>query len=303
MRADEYFGGEWLDETPRLRRLLAKQGIATDDLDDVLQETAIRLCSAWDRLYDGRPLRPLVTTIALNVARDHYRRSTTRPRLVEALPDDLMVDTRDVDTAVLARLEVDRAARALSMLAPAHRQTVLDAVADDLSAEQSGRTRAPASVRMARTRARRQLIAAFELIAGLVGLLVAAVRRPFSSPATQVGLALTAAAASLAVVWHPGAAPGHVTTPRAAAPAPQTSTFTLPGVPRNEVVGHIVMTGNGSWSRSGTSNWWPWGTAPLVSASALGHRTEFGPTAAGRTCRASIADSFELVIHCDPLPV
>lgn len=301
MRADEYFDGEWVDEVPRLRRMLARHGVPADEVDDVVQETAVRLYTAWDRLFDGRPLRPLVTTIALNVARDYHRRSSHWARPVAAVPDDLLVDAHGVDSAVLARLEVARTARALSTLSPGHRRTVLEAVADDLQAEEAGRTRAPAATRMARTRARRHLAAALELIAGVTGVGVAVVRRPMSSPAVTGGAAVAvgALALSAAIVVHPGGSDTREPAPDAAviqtltAPAAATG----PASPRPTVT-HLVAYGGGSWQLSGSSLWWPHGSMPLVSADALGQHAQAGDWGTGDACQVTLGDRIVISVRC-----
>lgn len=299
MRADDYFSSEWVDELPRLRRMLARHGVPADEVDDVVQETAMRLYSAWDRLFDGRPLRPLVTTIALNVARDYHRRSSHWARPVAAVPDDLLVEPRGVDSAVLARLEVARTARALSTLSPGHRRTVLEAVADDLQAEEAGRTRAPAATRMARTRARRHLVAALELIAGVTGVGVAVVRRPLSSPAVTGGAAvgIGALALSAAVFVHPGGADGG-TTPATAALPVAASALTAPAAAARPTVTHLVVYGNGSWQLSGSSVWWPQGGMPLLSADAFGQHAQVGGAATGDACTVRVADRIELSLRC-----
>jgi DNA-directed RNA polymerase specialized sigma24 family protein len=300
VRADEYFCGEWIDELPRLRRMLARHGVPADEVDDVVQETAIRLYSAWDRLFDGRPLRPLVTTIALNVARDYHRRSSHWARPVAAVPDDVLVDSHGVDSAVLARLEVARTARALSTLSPGHRRTVLEAVADDLQAEEAGRTRAPAATRMARTRARRHLAAALELIAGVTGVGVAVARRPLSSPAVSGGAAVAvgALALSAALVVHPGSADSKAATTDGAGMASRVTTTSAPGAAARPAVTHLVVYGSGSWQLSGSSLWWPKGGLPLLSADAFGRHAQVGDWGTGDACRVTVADRVEFSLRC-----
>lgn len=300
MRADDYFDGEWVDELPRLRRMLARHGVPADEVDDVVQETAVRLYTAWDRLFDGRPLRPLVTTIALNVARDYHRRSSHWARPVAAVPEDLLVDSYGVDSAVLARLEVARTARALSTLSPGHRRTVLEAVADDLQAEEAGRTRAPAATRMARTRARRHLAAALELIAGVTGVGVAVVRRPMSSPAATGGAAVAvgALALSAALVVHPGGADTHAPATDASAIQTVAASASAPGRTTAPTVTHLVAYGTGSWQFSGSSLWWPKGSMPLVSADALGKHAQLGGWGAGDACQVALGDRIVISVRC-----
>jgi DNA-directed RNA polymerase specialized sigma24 family protein len=296
--SDDYFCGEWVEELPRLRRLLGRHGVPAHEVDDVIQETAVRLYAAWDRLYDGRPLRPLVTTIALNVARDYHRRSVHWARPVAAVPEDVLVDSRGVDSAVLARLEVARTARALKTLSDGHRRAVVEAIADDLQAEEAGRTRAPAATRMARTRARRHLAAALELIAGVTGVGVATVRRPLSSPVVTGGavVAVGALALSVAVVVHPGA--GANRAPAAAVALPAMATSSASGAPQSQVVEHLVMSGTGSWALSGTSLWWPEGQRPLLTADALGRHEQVGAWGAGGACTVTVGQRIRLSLRC-----
>ena len=297
MRADDYFRGDWVEEVPRLRRLLARHGVPHDEVDDVVQETAVRMYAAWDRLFDGRPLRPLVTTIALNVARDYHRRSSHWARPVASVPEQALVDSRGVDSAVIARLEVARTARAMSKLSEGHRRAVVDAVTDDLVAEQTGRVRAPAATRMARTRARRHLVAALELTAGFAAIAGTWARRTFSSPAMTGSAAVGALALTAAVFLHagsPGTASDRTAAPVGITHLTATGVPTAPGV---QVVGHFVTAG-GAWSLTGSSQWLPQAAVPLLRAQAFGHDANLGDYGSGHACSFAVADRVFVVVRC-----
>jgi len=50
-----------------------------DDRDDLVQETFVRAFTALDKFKRGEPFRPWLLTIALNLARDSWRRRKARP--------------------------------------------------------------------------------------------------------------------------------------------------------------------------------------------------------------------------------
>lgn len=59
-----------------------------DDRDDLVQETFVRAFTALDKFKPGQPFRPWLLTIALNLARDAWRRRTTRPAAVPLVDED-----------------------------------------------------------------------------------------------------------------------------------------------------------------------------------------------------------------------
>jgi DNA-directed RNA polymerase specialized sigma24 family protein len=243
--AEEFFAVEWPQELPRLRRLLAAKGVAPDDIEDVIQETALRLFGAWGRVFEDQPVRPLITTIALNVARDNHRRSKFRPQLLPAIPDDSGEDHQaSVDHTVIARLEVARTARAMASLSPVHRRVLVQAVSDELDGEQRGRARAPASVRMAITRARRQLATAVELVGCALGVAVAFLRQASRSPKAQAAGMVATGLAALVVVAQGGAA---------APQAPSATVQALPAAVHATVISAGPSAGASWWSTPGLS--------------------------------------------------
>jgi DNA-directed RNA polymerase specialized sigma24 family protein len=255
MRAEDYFSTEWPGELPRLRRLVARNGVPADDVDDVLQDAAARLYAAWGRVFDDRPVRPLVTTIVLNAARDHHRRAATWVRPVEAVPDHAVVDGCGVDRVVMARLDVARVGRALAALPAGQRHTVLDAVADDLVTEQRGRRETPPAVRMARSRARRQLVAALELLGAAVGAAYALGRRALTSPATPAVTAVALGVAIVAGVAAAGPDAGRAPATTAAATAGSTRDPVAAALPESGGPQVIVVGSRDAAAMSGWSRW------------------------------------------------
>lgn len=215
------FDEAWPALERRVRSVLAARGVRGEELHDLTQETGLRLFRAWDTLDPERPAAPYATTIALNAWRDGLKRAaTTRETLIASVPEQ--PDVLDVERTVLARLEVSRVSAALSLLRPRDR--------DALMAEEAG----PAH-RMARMRARRELLAAMERASALLGAL-AGLRHLLRPKATAVALSAGALTLVSLVVSTPSssapridAAPAVVTphlvsTPIAAAkpkPAPK----------------------------------------------------------------------------------
>ncbi|MDQ1711204.1 MAG: hypothetical protein QOE45_654 [Frankiaceae bacterium] len=301
MQAEEFFATEWAHEVPRLRRMLARNGVPADDVDDVLQDAAARLYAAWGRVFDDRPVRPLITTIALNAARDHHRRADRWARPVGALPDDVLVDASSVDRVVLARLDVARAGRALAAMPDDQRRTVVDAVCEELVAEEAGRHRSPAAVRMARTRARRKLVAVMELTAGAVGIACAWLRRAVSSPTLPAGAALAAGAALLAsvAVWQPAAG----ATGRPLDAAYRTGTATTGAGPTATagglmVVGDSIVVGPSGGLLTGTGHWSSTSSTPFAGLSAMEREEALRRSGSGSACTFRIAGYVGLTVPC-----
>jgi DNA-directed RNA polymerase specialized sigma24 family protein len=241
--------------------------VPVDEVDDVVQETALRLFAAWGRVFEDQPVRPLVTTIALNVARDLHRRERTRPRFVPVLPD-LRDENLSVDRTALARLEVSRTAKAMSAMPAARRQVLARAVTEELAGEEVGRHRAPAAFRMALTRARRELATAVELAGCLMGALIVVLKRGARAPATHA-TALTAIGAGLVVAIAPWSAPSGapVGTIAGTTTRPQPANISAaaaiaPGAGMSSWSGAPLSLGSGSGgSYEGLSQW----VAPSLS--------------------------------------
>ena len=309
MRAQEFFEVHWPGEVPRLRRLVARNGVPLQDVDDVVQETAARLYASWGRVFEDRPIAPLLTTIALNTARDYHRRVEHVARPVGVLPDAAWVEPSAVDRVALARLEVTRVGQALAGLPERARRTVVTAVAEELAGEQLGRERAPAATRMALSRARRQLAAATQLVGAAVGVVGRWTRRRCSSPVVPASALVALGVAVLAgvLLWPPvapGAAAGSTRVPvsqvvTSAGDAGQFAsagrfgwTTRMPSLTLTPA--NVWFDGSGRWS---TSPGWP-----LVSLGFFGGQAEVGPSQPGPTCRVGVAGLVTVTLRC-PRPV
>jgi hypothetical protein len=115
--------------------------------DDIVQETGARLWKRRTQIDLSRPLEPLANTIATNLMRDHIRKQKWITTDVDLAATPLR---ESVEGEVLARDEIKRVGSAFAKLSLVHRKVL----ADSLEAEP---TRAPASVRMMRMRARQKL--------------------------------------------------------------------------------------------------------------------------------------------------
>jgi hypothetical protein len=119
----EDFADVWRGLHGPLRRYLRGRGAGVDDVDDLVQETALRLFVAWSRLDRTAPLGPLARTIALNLWRDHCRSRAGRALCVAELPE--MADRAPgVERVVLAREELAGTLRDISRLTVDERAVV-----------------------------------------------------------------------------------------------------------------------------------------------------------------------------------
>ena len=152
------FDEVWPTLERRVRAVLAARGVRGEELNDLTQETALRLFRAWGTLDPDRPVLPYATTIALNAWRDGLKRaSTTREVLDAALPEQPDVD--DVERTVIARLELSRVSAAIGQLRQRDREALMG--------DEPG-----AAHRMARMRARRELLAVLERASAVAGILL-----------------------------------------------------------------------------------------------------------------------------------
>ena len=226
-----HFDEVWPALERRVRAVLAARGVRGEELNDLTQETALRLFRAWPTLDPARPVLPYATTIALNAWRDGLKRAAaTREQLEGAMPEQ--ADSSDVERTVLARLEVSRVSAAMRQLRQRDR--------DALMAEDSG----PAH-RMARMRARRELIAAMERASAVLGVLLGLRRflRPRGSSLTASAGALTLV--SMVAIGSTQAAPPHAeAAPRISPPrivaAPAAVSRPQPVAVKHAVAAHRV---------------------------------------------------------------
>jgi DNA-directed RNA polymerase specialized sigma24 family protein len=197
--ADRYFATEWPAAARRIGWTLARQGVRPCDRDDILQETALRLYRAWATVDAERGVEPFARTIALNVLRDSVRRPVHSAEVLGDVPEQ--ADSGDVvERTTLARIELGRVRRALTLLRPAEQRLLSEAVAAEVAGEAADVV-APAALRMARMRARRQLVAVLRTASGLVGALAALrAARGSRTAVAATGVAAVAVAAVLALL-------------------------------------------------------------------------------------------------------
>lgn len=171
---DVFFAEQWPDVSRSIGRHLAGIGVPAQDVDDVLQETALRLYRSWSGLDPDRPVGPFARTVAVNVWRDRWRHSRDREVLSDDVPEPRAA-VEDVADTVVARLELRRVGRALRQLPVRQQRLVRGAMEHDLAPE--GSAPVPAVLRMARMRARRSLALCLQTASAVVAALVGWGRR------------------------------------------------------------------------------------------------------------------------------
>ena len=203
MKAEEFFADGWTQLAPRLRAVLARAGAPVADRDDLVQETAIRLLGMWEAVDWNRPIEPLARQIALNLWRDQWRK-TGRRELVGEVAEQ--VAANDTERAALARVQVGEVSRALESLptstAAVLRLAVVESESDCPPARTSG------AVRMARTRARRALLACVKVASAVVVATCAAGRAVSRSATPAAAMGAMATIACLLTLAVPGAGKG-----------------------------------------------------------------------------------------------
>lgn len=161
------FEASWPAVAQDLRRLLARRGVDSYTTDDLIQETAFKILTRWDRLDHERPLFPFAATVALNLMKDGFRRSG-REFLCDEQPN---IPSGDVESEGLARLELTRVSKAIRGLPAAQREVLLATVTEPLAREDEAAidsvpersvTRSTAATKMLRMRARRRLVTMLE---------------------------------------------------------------------------------------------------------------------------------------------
>ncbi|HWC13825.1 MAG TPA: sigma-70 family RNA polymerase sigma factor [Actinomycetota bacterium] len=148
------FEQAWPDLAHRLERVLRSRHISPWLVDDIVQETGLRLFKRWDTVDPKLSPWGLALTIAKNLLWDATHRQAARELLVD-VPE--RPGSHDVEDAGIARLELWRVARAMGRMTPRHRSVLLAEVG---GAEASGPT--AAATKMTRMRARKRLNALLE---------------------------------------------------------------------------------------------------------------------------------------------
>jgi RNA polymerase sigma-70 factor, ECF subfamily len=75
------FAALYQSQAPALTRFLQKRLFRADDVEDIVQQTFLRLHTVRESYRVGEPVRPWLCTIAANLLRDHLRRKQRRPEV------------------------------------------------------------------------------------------------------------------------------------------------------------------------------------------------------------------------------
>jgi RNA polymerase sigma-70 factor (ECF subfamily) len=75
------FAALYQSQAPALRRFVQKRLFRVDHVEDIVQQTFLRLHGVRDSYRSGEPVRPWLCTIAANLVRDHLRRQQRRPEV------------------------------------------------------------------------------------------------------------------------------------------------------------------------------------------------------------------------------
>jgi RNA polymerase sigma-70 factor (ECF subfamily) len=194
---------EWWGElSPAVRAFMLKKRCPLHLVDDIVQETGLRLFRMWDEIDAMRSPRGLAYTIASNLLWDERNRRSAR-EVVGDVPEQ---SCEDVERSGIARLELARVKRALSRLNPQQRAVLLAEVGDATGPEGS-----PDAVKMMRMRARKKLHAILDTApAGIFAFFrirkgwFKTLRSAQRSTVLQVpAMALVATATTIAIVGIP----------------------------------------------------------------------------------------------------
>ncbi|HEX5052894.1 MAG TPA: RNA polymerase sigma factor [Planctomycetota bacterium] len=136
-RGDRLATGElWLQHRRFVATVLLAHAGARD-LDDLLQEVALRMTRSIGELEDPARLRPWLRAIARNVAIDHARRSVATPPLpLPCAPGDdafLLEPAYDAPSQQRHQEELEQTMRDLARLDPVYREPLLLRALDGLS--------------------------------------------------------------------------------------------------------------------------------------------------------------------------
>ena len=167
MDADSFSQGSdfaevWADLAPRLQRMLRSRSVPRDFVDDLVQETGIRLYRGWSEV-DPETVWALANTILRNLVLDEMRKQEVRQRHAEQA---LAGRNHDFEETVLYRLELRRVEKVLKKLSVVDQQVLLA----EWGADPAPDFVSPAALKMARMRARKRLRAALENASGLAPL-------------------------------------------------------------------------------------------------------------------------------------
>jgi RNA polymerase sigma factor (sigma-70 family) len=138
-----------------IRRVVAARVSDADTVDDIVQETFVRLLAARGRL-DDRALGPYGIVVARNLIASHWRRTANGRRLEHRLMDPR--EPAAPDERVVEREEAEAVRAALERLAPAEKAVLLghevDGRATASLAADVGSTAGAVAARLSRSRAK-----------------------------------------------------------------------------------------------------------------------------------------------------
>lgn len=165
------FDAYWAQLRPSLEGMLKRRGLPLEDVEDVLQETALRFLARWERVDLTRSLNQLARAIAINYLIDRHR--TQHDTLVSELPD--CPSDYDLEDHALSRLRLGNLASALRELSPRDRRVLLEQL--EHPTRSSPNTSAK---KMARLRARARLRVVLHRTSGAFGLVQLRWRRSWT---------------------------------------------------------------------------------------------------------------------------
>jgi RNA polymerase sigma factor (sigma-70 family) len=178
------FESEWPDTAKRLKSALVRRRIPYSVIDDLVQETALRLYQKKDWLDPERGTWPLAFTVAMNILKDQLRSETRRQALTPLAP----AAEPDPEAVALARIELTRVREALDLLPESQRSVLLAEIGGSFSAD----SRSSAAVKMLRMRARKRLRLLTQEASGILGsieLLTQKLTHRFQSIPFPMGMA------------------------------------------------------------------------------------------------------------------
>lgn len=187
---DFSFEREWPDTAERLKAALERRRIPHAVVDDLVQETGLRLYQRWECVDPERGTWPLAFTVAMNILKDQLRSEVRR----RAFSPPATTSEQDPEIVALARLELARVRRALDQLPASQRAALLAEVgegADD--------ARSTPAVKMLRMRARKRLRMLTREAPGALGSLDVFLQRVLDKVGSLPVLAGASACAPFAV--------------------------------------------------------------------------------------------------------
>jgi len=146
----ESFESEWTQLARRLRARLERRRVPGWLIDDVIQETGLKLFQMWPEVDAERSPWGLTITIANNLIWDEMNRRRSR-EVPSDIPDHAGRD--DVEEVSLARLELARVNRHLQTMSASQRAVLLA----EVGAASVDTSSSSDAVKMRRMRARRRL--------------------------------------------------------------------------------------------------------------------------------------------------